>query len=274
MISFTLTLAKGDMHCHQLGHGARLAICLHGFADDGARFIPLAEALGHIFTVVMPDLPAHGKTTWHRPDFELPDVEALIQAILLRFGHASCTIIAHSWGGRLLIPAIPRLNPLFDQIWLIAPGGFDHSSRWGGELLPAYLRNPWIDHVVLHAKAWTNIIRLASRLRLLKRGQSKFLSTALLDKRQRTQLAFIWRNLHHFSVRKTNLAHVKQAIFFVVGTKDNIISLKQIQHYVNSLPNANIALIKDAGHWPGAEALARVILEQQPASIAENVKKP
>jgi pimeloyl-ACP methyl ester carboxylesterase len=264
MRTFSFSLDGGLIHCRQTGRGPKLAVCLHGFADDATRFSPLAEELSDVFTVVMPDLPAHGSTQWQSSEFTVQHMLALIKAILSHKGHATCTIIAHSWGARLTIPSLPYLLNYVEQVWLIAPGGFEKGSRWGGELLSSTCRNSLINHVVNKPGAWLTLVKIARKLKLLSSGQASFFSSVLINHRKTSQLAFVWRNLPNFSIRSTPTTKLKLPIFFVVGTKDMLISHIKVRRFVRMLPLASLTLIKDGGHWPTSTAIASSILKQQP----------
>lgn len=266
MRSFSLSLEGGLFHCRQFGRGPRLAVCLHGFADDASRFLPLAEELSEAFTVVMPDLPLHGTTLWSSTEFTVQHMIALIKALLSHTGHASCTIIAHSWGARLTLPTLPYLLNYVDQVWLIAPGGFDKGTRWGGELFSPTRRNSLINHVVNKPGAWLTLVKIARKLRLVSFAQATFFSSVLINQRKTSQLAFVWRNLPYFSLRSITVTDLKVPIFFVLGTKDKLISQNKLRRFVRRLPLASLTLIEDGGHWPGSTWIASLILKQQPTS--------
>jgi pimeloyl-ACP methyl ester carboxylesterase len=88
--------------------GRPVVLAFHGWTDDGRVFGPLAEALGRRWTVVAPDAPGHGGTTW-RPAarFRLDDQTdvglAVLDALPSMAGRRSPLItLGHSMGA---IPA-------------------------------------------------------------------------------------------------------------------------------------------------------------------------
>jgi pimeloyl-ACP methyl ester carboxylesterase len=60
-----------------------LLVCCHGWTDSGEVFGPLATALGRRWTVVAPDAPGHGGTSWAAgPRFRVADHGATALAVL------------------------------------------------------------------------------------------------------------------------------------------------------------------------------------------------
>jgi len=79
--------------------GAPRVLCLHGWMDNAASFMPLASCLEN-FDLVALDFAGHGHSE-HRPQgarYYLPDYAFDLDAALDALGWPSCDIIGHSLG--------------------------------------------------------------------------------------------------------------------------------------------------------------------------------
>ena len=82
--------------------GAARVLCLHGWLDNAASFIPIATCLNRLDLVAI-DLPGHGfsehrhaSTRYHFMDY-LYNVDAALDSL----GWADCHILGHSMGGAI-----------------------------------------------------------------------------------------------------------------------------------------------------------------------------
>jgi pimeloyl-ACP methyl ester carboxylesterase len=88
--------------------GSPVLLAFHGWTEGGGVFGPLAEALGRRWTVVAPDAPAHGGTTWrpssaYRLDDQIDVGLAVLDALpRLRDQHSPVVTLGHGIGA---IPA-------------------------------------------------------------------------------------------------------------------------------------------------------------------------
>lgn len=253
-------IAGGRVFWRQWGAGKPLLLCLHGYADTGARFEHLAEALAEHYTVVAPDLPWHGQTLWEKDTFDCWDVQDLVEALCRLSGYGKCTLLGHSYGGRLLLASMPLLEEHADAAWIVAPGGFDTGSKWGGERLPNRLRQWLINGVDKHTGKWLNALNRIVSTGLISPSAFRFFQSNLETPARRKRLFAVWRNLHHFSFSKTPLLGVSIPLHFVAGDQDMLIPINQVRRFARNLPTARFIRMPECGHWPDGKELAKVIL--------------
>ena len=74
-------------------------LCLHGFLDNAASFIPIAHFLADLDIVAM-DFPGHGHSDHHHPaaNYHFMDYLADVDAALDALGWTSCHLVGHSMG--------------------------------------------------------------------------------------------------------------------------------------------------------------------------------
>jgi pimeloyl-ACP methyl ester carboxylesterase len=80
--------------------GAPRVICLHGWLDNAASFVPLAPLLGDLDLVAL-DFAGHGHSA-HRPRgtrYYMMDNIWDVDAVLDELGWAECCVMGHSLGG-------------------------------------------------------------------------------------------------------------------------------------------------------------------------------
>jgi len=102
---------------HWSNPGAPKVMCLHGWLDNAASFVPLSAFLGD-FDVIALDFAGHGFSS-HRPDtsrYYFPENLFDVDAALDVLGWEKCHLIGHSMGGGLasvIAAALPdRVNRL------------------------------------------------------------------------------------------------------------------------------------------------------------------
>lgn len=98
-------VAAGDTRffVRALGHGDDVAVCLHGWPEDGSswrRVAPLLVDAG--YRVVAPDLKGFGRTSGgggYDPDSLADELSQLISALHVR----RAVLVGHDWGGAIAL---------------------------------------------------------------------------------------------------------------------------------------------------------------------------
>ncbi len=265
----------GRIFWRQWGNGERLLICLHGFGDTGECFVSLAAALPERFALIAPDMPWHGRTEWEKPSFDAWDVLEIIQAVRRLHGATRCSLLGHSWGARLGLKSLPLLEEDVDVAWMVAPGGFDAGSKWGGERLPGILRRHLIKSVETHAVFWLRFLERLAAWGVVGGAAFRFFQSSLETLSRRTRLFAVWKNLHHFRLRASALSRVGIPIHFLAGESDPLVSLHAVRRFSRKLRGARFIILTGSGHRPDGATIAREILSVDPAlfSRAANARR-
>ena len=116
--------------------GAPPVLCLHGWLDNAASFVPLAEHLTGLDIVAL-DLPGHGHSEHrhHTARYHFIDYLWDVDAALTALGWESCHIVAHSMGGGVGMlysaasPAHVRSIVVLDGLGPISSSGADTTMR-------------------------------------------------------------------------------------------------------------------------------------------------
>lgn len=116
--------------------GAPPVLCLHGWLDNAASFIPLAEKLTGLDIVAL-DLPGHGLSEHrhHTARYHFIDYLWDVDAALTALGWDSCHLVGHSMGGGVSTlytaasPAHVRSVVVLDGLGPISSTGADTTMR-------------------------------------------------------------------------------------------------------------------------------------------------
>ncbi len=84
------------------GSGPPLLL-LHGWGNCSDVLLPLARSLSDIRTCFIPDLPGFGKTPPPREPWSVGDYADLVRAFVHEFAGGSTDVLAHSFGGRIVL---------------------------------------------------------------------------------------------------------------------------------------------------------------------------
>lgn len=232
-----LPIADGHLHYWRMGQGERVLVLLHGFADSGLLFERLMPELADDYTILAPDLPAHGRTVW-QGEWRPADLAAWIEALLQREQATHWELGGFSMGGRLVLCVLPLLHPRPGRVWLLAPDGI--GTRWVTllDMVPSWLRRACRPLLLRPAL----LLGLAGGLHavgVLDRWTWFFLRYQLHTAPRRQRLADTWCALAHFKVRwrrlRPHLAHLQGRVWLVMGREDPLIRRTAVARFARRM---------------------------------------
>ncbi|GGL75298.1 alpha/beta fold hydrolase [Wenxinia marina] len=106
------------LHVARVGRGAEAALLLHGGLSRSERLMPLAGALADRMTMVVPDLPGHGRS----PDWDgQGDYHAACVEAVAPLAEAGMHLIGHSFGGTVALRLAIERPGMVSRLTLIEP---------------------------------------------------------------------------------------------------------------------------------------------------------
>ncbi len=252
----------GRIFWRRWGSGQHLLICLHGFADTGERFAPLIEGLSAEFSLIAPDLPRHGQSEWSLPHFHPTHVKAILLALLQSAGRPKAHLLGHSWGGRLLMNALPLMTEYAQSAWFVAPGGFEAGARWHSAHMPRFVRKGMLQSLEKQRDIWLSLAKKLQHVGVVSPSAFRMFEANMETPRRRERLIWVYRNLTHFPVKTQLLYSVSTPLFFAIGDHDTIVPPKAVQRFCNKLPQAQFIILKNCNHWPLGRELADVVARE------------
>ncbi len=97
-----------------------LLVCVHGWLDNAASFMPLAEALPQYQWVCI-DLPGHGKSAYRPPGaiYHYVDYLGDLYRVLESLECTNCTLVGHSLGAGIVAVYAAAFPEMVNQLVLI-----------------------------------------------------------------------------------------------------------------------------------------------------------
>lgn len=220
MIQRVLSYKNSAINYHCFGSGTEVAICFHGYGEDGTLFAFLEQYAGRDFTFYAIDLPFHGQTVWKEGLlFTHSDIQQIIQHILeqndprrAQAANADTgwrySVVGFSLGGRIAL-SLYQANPQdIKKMVLIAPDGlrvnpwywFATQTSAGNRIFAFSMKNPgW----------FLGFLKMVNRLGFVNASVFKFVNYYIGKAEARRLLYQRWITLRKL---KPNLGRIKQEI--------------------------------------------------------------
>ena len=110
-----MTLQGVRVHYEIGGHGERKVVLLHGWGCSEKLMAGISDALTPDMTVLRVDFPAHGESGFPPQPWGVPDFAANLLELLTKLDFLPCSVIAHSFGGRVAIELAADHPERFDS---------------------------------------------------------------------------------------------------------------------------------------------------------------
>ena len=111
------------IHYELLGEGEARVVLLHGWGCDISLMRPVAEALAKDMRVLVIDFPGHGASGRPPEPWGVPEYGRALERLLRDLSFLPCSVVAHSFGGRVAIWLASEDPTLFDRIVLTGAAG-------------------------------------------------------------------------------------------------------------------------------------------------------
>lgn len=116
-------LSGVNIHYELMGTGDKRVVLLHGWGCSTELMNPVAERLSKDMTVLLIDFPAHGKSSEPPEPWGVPEFAACLKELLEKLDFLPCSVIAHSFGGRVTIELASADSKMFERIILTGAAG-------------------------------------------------------------------------------------------------------------------------------------------------------
>jgi pimeloyl-ACP methyl ester carboxylesterase len=225
---------------------------LHGWGVDSDTLMPLATHFSDQRTCILPDFPGFGRSDEPPSAWSVDDYAACIRALLGHLGMAKTDVLAHSFGGRVMLKLLPAPETagLFGKV--LITGGAGMKPR---RPLRFYIRK----YTAKTLKAPFLILPGGMREGGLNwlRGTSLWRSLGSSDY---ARLTGVMRETFVKSVSEyldDCLPGIDHEVLLLWGRNDDATPLYQAERMEKGIRNAALVVIDGAGHYAFLDQPAR-----------------
>jgi len=239
-----------ELNYKVFGEGEPVLI-LHGMFGTLDNWQTIAKKLAEHFMVFIIDLRNHGRSP-HSEDFDYSIMAADIQDFMEKNWIYEAYVVGHSMGGKVAMQLATDNPDMVKKLVVvdIAPKAYKGNHQIIFEALFA------LDLATLSSRKEADE-QLATRIESY--GVRQFILKNLHINKTTKQyewkmnLPVIHKAYHHI-LGKSNLAEpYEEATLFVKGANSSYILPEEFESYLEYFPNAELAIIENAGHWVHAE---------------------
>jgi pimeloyl-ACP methyl ester carboxylesterase len=261
-----LQYKKHKIHYTKFGTGSRLLIVFHGFGDKSELFLKLKEGLENTYTVVAIDAPFHGETEWNKSIFFPRDIKKIVDQFRKELGFKRFSVMAHSMGVLLVMGIFKYIAPYVDELYLLAPAGFQKSVIYN-KVLFSYPMRQIFKWTASKPKVSNRLLNYSKKMGWLDRMTHLFFSKQLGDEALRRRMFNTWASLFFFPRRLEQFRRLirkyKIELTIYYGEKDSLTPMSAGKKFISKLnrrhkAKAILKTVND-GHFFIREPLNRAL---------------
>lgn len=209
-------------------------VVLPGWMRSSVEWLKVAEAFRDKYNIVILDFPGFGITSKPSTDFDTYDYADFIKSFLAKIGVSRCTLLGHSFGGRVAI-ILTTTTDLVKNLVLVDSAGLKtgHFSIKPMRLLFSIL------------KSLQRFLPRQIRYRInLLVGSHDYKNAGEMRK---PFVKIVNQNLNHM------LHQIAVPTLIVWGDKDTLLSVKQTKILKKEIQNSSVRIVWGSGHSPHTE---------------------
>ena len=239
-----------NMHYEIYGAGAKRVVLLHGWGCSGDLMKSVGEHLAKDMTVLAVDFPAHGTSDQPPEPWGVPEFAACLKELLTRLDFLPCSVIAHSFGGRVAVELASADEKIFERIILTGAAGIrKQADGKTSRKTSAY-------------KKLKSLVEMTRKLRIFGNLPDKW-QEALIQKYGSRDYAALTPEMRKTFVKVVNydqsekLKAIKNSTLLVWGDKDTETPLWMGQQMERDIPDSALIVLNGGTHFAYLEHAAR-----------------
>jgi pimeloyl-ACP methyl ester carboxylesterase len=217
---------------------------LHGWGVDSDTMMPLASHFSGEHSCILPDFPGFGLSEEPPVAWTVDDYAGCIHALLRDLEVTRTDVIAHSFGGRVMLKLCSRPDTavLFDKVLITGGAGMKPRRPMTFYLKKYFAKTLKAPFVILPGT-------------LREKGLNRLRQTSLwrsLGSSDYSKLSGVMRETFVKSVSEfleSCLPEIENEVLLLWGKNDDSTPLYQAQRMEAGIRNAALVVIDDAGHY-------------------------
>ncbi|MEP6700182.1 MAG: alpha/beta hydrolase [Bacteroidota bacterium] len=258
MLPLQLRYKNSTIGYYRFGSGPRLAICFHGYGEDGSTFGFLDKYAGNQYSFYSIDLPFHGKTEWNEGlAFLYSDLSGIVEEILQQNNHTPQTtslklsLIGFSLGGRVALSLYQAIPEKIEKIVLLAPDGLK-VNFWYWLATQTWIGNKFFSFTMKKPGWFFSLLKALNKLKLVNASIFKFVNYYIGDAEVRQLLYTRWTSFRKIKPGinkiKKYIRKYKTPLRFIYGNHDRIILSSVGQKFRKGIEEHCIITVIHSGH--------------------------
>ncbi len=222
-------------------------LLLHGWGGCADSFAPVSLRLQAVFSVYAVDFPAHGDSDMPKKPWHVQDFADILRAFIQEHQLEGCAVIAHSFGGRVVLKLASREPRLFQKIVLTGGAGIrpKRKASYYRKVYGYKLLKRLSNHGLCVAVAkW---LGADIRQKVAEAGSAEY--RALPEVMRRTFSNIVNEDL------SACLAKIQAPTLLIWGTEDTETPLWMGEQMEKSIPDAGLVKLKGGSHFAYLEQL-------------------
>ena len=239
-----------NIHYELSGSGEKRVVLLHGWGCSTELMKPVADALSADMTVLSVDFPAHGKSAQPPEPWGVPEFAACLKALLAQLNFLPCSVIAHSFGGRVTIELASAEPELFDRIILTGAAGIRRQADGkAGKRTTTYKRLKALVEFARKCRIFGKLPDLWQEALVQRYGSKDY--AALSPEMRKTFVKVVNYD------QSGKLTAIRNSTLLVWGDKDTETPLWMGQQMERDIPDSALIVLDGGTHFAYLEHAAR-----------------
>lgn len=244
------TICGTAIHYELTGSGERRVVLLHGWGCDTSLMKPVADYLGKDMTVLNIDFPGHGRSGRPPEPWGVPEYAEATRQLLTELDFLPCSVIAHSFGGRVTIQMASTWPDMFEKLILTGAAGIRKPQTEEGKKRSEAFKKK--------RDLWNNVKKIGFLSGLAEQMQERLVQQygsadykALDLEMRKTFNKVIALDL------ADRLPLIRQSTLLVWGDKDDATPLWMGQQMEREIRDAGLVVLEGGTHFAYLEQAAR-----------------
>ncbi len=229
---------------HTIGNGARVILCLHGWADNGKTFESLAKQFAPDYQIISPDLPGFGASEAPKTAWQLDDYAGFVSSFIDKLRITPYAVIAHSNGGAIAVVGLANKHFTSEKLILLASAGIRN---------PKSIRNKSLSLLAGPAK----LILKATPGSTQKKIRQKFYSSIGSDYMIAEHMQETFRNIVATDVLD-DARMLRLPTILIYGGEDTSTPIRYGKMFEEAIPESRLHVIESTGHHIHREQVYKV----------------
>ena len=239
-----------NMHYELYGQGEKRVVLLHGWGCTGDMMKSVGQNLAKDMKVLAVDFPAHGQSSQPPEPWGVPEFAACLKALLERLNFLPCSVIAHSFGGRVTIELAAEDPLLFERIILTGAAGIrKQADGQSNRKTSTYKRLKTLVEFTRKCRVFGTLPDQWQEMLIQKYGSKDY--AALSPEMRRTFVKVVNYD------QSEKLAHIRKSTLLVWGDKDTETPLWMGRQMEKEIPDSALIVLNGGTHFAYLEHAAQ-----------------